>query len=213
MENYTKIQSKQSVNINLKVIPGHFVTPNSHINYFIDMTTMKSRQNEAKAIASALSQDIISSTIVDTIVCMDGTEVIGAYLADELTKAGVISMNSHKTIYIVTPEYDHAGQMIFRDNMRIAIQGKHVLMLFPSITTGIASSHAINGIMYYGGEISGISAIFSAATKVAGFTVHTLFSTSDLPDYKSFPPEDCPLCKNKQKIDAICNGFGYSVLS
>ena len=213
MEKYTKIQCGKAHDVNPKVIPGHFVTPSSHINYYIDMTTMKSRQNEARAIAVALSQDIISSTIVDTIVCMDGTEVIGAYLADELTKAGIVSMNSHKTIYIVTPEYDHAGQMIFRDNMRIAINGKHVLMLFPSITTGTSASHAIEGIIYYGGEISGISAIFSAATKVVGFQVHTLFNAYDLPDYKSFNAEDCAMCKNKQRIDAICNGFGYSVVN
>lgn len=213
MENYTKIQSKTANDVNLKVIPGHFVTPNSHINYYIDMTTMKSRQNEAKAVAVALSHDIISSTIVDTIVCMEGTEVIGAYLSDELTKAGIISMNSHKTIYIVTPEYDLAGQMIFRDNMRIAINGKHVLMLFPSITTGTAAAHALEGIRYYGGEISGISAIFSAATKIMDYPVHSLYSASDLPDYKSYTSEDCLMCKNKQKVDAICNGFGYSVIN
>jgi len=213
MENYTTIPSKKAHDVNLKVIPGHFVTPSSHINYYIDMTTMKSRQNEARAIAMALSQDIISSTIVDTIVCMDGTEVIGAYLAEELTKAGIVSMNSHKTMYIVTPEYDHAGQMIFRDNMRIAIAGKHVLMLFPSITTGTAAAHALEGINYYGGEISGISAIFSAATKIMGFTVHSLFNASDLPDYKSYDADSCAMCKNKQKIDAICNGFGYSIVN
>ncbi|MCR4588341.1 MAG: orotate phosphoribosyltransferase [Lachnospiraceae bacterium] len=212
MENYVKIQAKRSPNVNLKVIPGHFVTPNSHVNYYMDMTTMKSRLNEAKAVAVALSQDIISSTVVDTIVCMEGTSVIGAFLADELTKAGIVSMNSHKTIYIVKPEYNHGGQMIFRDNSRMMIENKHLLVLMPSITTGIAGARVVSGLTYYGGKISAIVSIFSAATKVAGYPVHALFTPADLPDYRSYLPDDCELCRMNKKIDAFCNGYGYSLI-
>lgn len=103
----------------LKVIPGHFVTPNSHINNYIDLTTMKTRQSEAVEVAKAISETYASSTIVDTIVCMDGMEVIGAFLADRLTRAGIMSMNQHKTIYIVRPEFDVTGQMIFRENNQV----------------------------------------------------------------------------------------------
>ncbi len=213
MENYVKIQSKRSLDVNLKVISGHFVTPNSHVNYYIDMTTMKSRLNEARAVAAALSQDIISSTIVDTIVCMEGTSVIGAFLADELSKAGIVSMNSHKTIYIVKPEYNHGGQMIFRDNLRPMIENKHLLVLMPSITTGIAGARAVSGLTYYGAKISALVSIFSAASKVAGFPVHSLFSPADLPDYRSYMPDDCELCRMNKKIDAFCNGYGYSEIN
>ena len=103
MQSYTKMRSTRYNDVIMKVIPGHFVTPNSHINYYIDMTTMKTRQNEAKAAARAMSEDYVASTVVDTIVCMDGMEVIGAYMAEELTKAGIMSMNAHKTIYIMSP--------------------------------------------------------------------------------------------------------------
>ena len=85
MLEYTKIYSKKYPDIALKVIPGHFVTPNSHINYYMDMTTMKTRQSEARAVAMAMSQSYMATTVIDTIICMDGTEVIGAYLADELS--------------------------------------------------------------------------------------------------------------------------------
>ena len=43
MQEVIKIYSKAHPNIQLKAIPGHFVTPNSHVNYFLDMTTLKSR--------------------------------------------------------------------------------------------------------------------------------------------------------------------------
>ena len=54
MQSYTKMRSRKFPDVIMKVIPGHFVTPNSHINYYIDMTTMKTRQSEAKAAARAM---------------------------------------------------------------------------------------------------------------------------------------------------------------
>lgn len=210
MLEYTKIYSKKYPDIALKVIPGHFVTPNSHINYYMDMTTMKTRQSEARAVAMAMSQSYMATTVIDTIICMDGTEVIGAYLADELSKAGILSMNRHKTIYVVTPEYDQSGQLIFRDNMLMMVNEKHVLLLLASMTTGTTVTRAIEGIKYYGGHVSGVSTIFSAGTSVAGYEINTLFNKSDIPDYVSYSHDNCKMCQDGTRITAICNGFGYS---
>lgn len=210
MLEYKKIYSKKYPDIALKVIPGHFVTPNSHINYYVDMTTMKTRESEAKAVAYAISQNYVNTTIVDTIICMDGTEVIGAYLAEELSRAGIMSMNRHKTVYVVTPEYDQAGQLIFRDNMLMMVMEKHVLLLLASMTTGKTVSRAIEGIKYYGGHVSGVSAIFSSGTTIAGCQINALFDTSDIPDYISYNQDNCKMCAAGKKITAICNGFGYS---
>ncbi len=210
MEYYQKIISKTYPDVVLRVIPGHFVTANSHINYYIDMSLMKARQSEANAIAKALSERYISSTIVDTIVCMDGCEVIGAYLANYLTEAGVISMNAHKTIYITSPEFAMNGQLIFRENMQPMIRDKHVLVLMASASTGKTVSSAIDVIHYYGGHLAGISAIFSAANKVYDFSINALFTTADIPDYHSYAPSSCSLCKEGKKVDAIVNGYGFS---
>ena len=212
MQTYTKMRSRKFPDVIMKIIPGHFVTPNSHINYYIDMTTMQTRQSEAKAAARAMASTYSATTIVDTIVCMDGMEVIGAYLADELTQAGVMSMNAHKTIYIYTPEFDNRGQMIFRENSEMMIKGKHVLLLLASATTGQTILRAGESIDYYGGTVVGITAIFSAPTKVFGQQIHSLYKISDLPDYRSYTASECKLCKEHIPIDAICNSFGYSVL-
>ena len=212
MKPYNKIKSKNFPNIDLKIIDGHFATPNSHINYYIDLTTMKTRQSEAEAVARAMAARYSYDTIVDTIVCMDGMEVIGAYLAEELSHAGIHSMNAHKTIYIVSPEYDGTGNMIFRDNNRGMIRGKHVLLLIASATTGRTIARAVECVNYYGGSLAGISAIFSAATKIIDRPINALFSIADIPDYKTYRADACPLCRNRVRIDAICNGFGYSEL-
>ena len=212
MQPYYKVPSREHSNVILRVFPGHFVTPNSHTNQYMDITPMKSRVSEARAVAQALSAIHYISTPVDTIVCLDGMEVVGGFLAEELTKAGVISMNMHKTIYVLTPEYNQSGQMIFRDNIQMWIRNKNVLLLLATAVTGTTVSKAVDTLLFYGAKISGISAIFSVATKVAGMPVYSLFSTADLPDYRSWRHDECPLCRNGEKIDAICTGFGYTPL-
>ena len=212
MQQMIKIPLAENPNVILKAIPGHFITPNSHVNYYLDMTTIKTRLNEASAAASEISKKISSSTIVDTIVCMDGCEIIGAYLAQELTKAGVISINAHKTIYITTPEVTHNGQLLFRDNIIPMVKGKNVLLLLASATTGQSIFKATQTLNYYGANISGISAIFSVANSSMGIPIRSLFTLHDLPDYKNYAPEACSMCKNKQPIDAFANAYGYSHL-
>ena len=79
MINMVKLPTKKS-NLFLRVAKGHFATSHSHINYYIDVTTQKSRLSEAKAVAKELVAAYQHSTIVDTVLCLDGTQVIGTCL-------------------------------------------------------------------------------------------------------------------------------------
>lgn len=212
MQDIIKIESKVHPNVILRVIPGHFATPNSHVNYYLDMTALKARQSEAAAVAAELSKQITATTIIDTIVCMDGCEIIGAFLAEELTKAGIYSMNAHKSMYIITPEFAASGQMLFRENLKPMVKGKNALLLMASVTTGQTIVQAVRALKYYGAEISGISAIFSAANSIAGKTINSLFTTADIPDYRKYEPENCSMCREKKKIDAFANAYGYSLI-
>ena len=212
MKEGIKINHKTKRNISMRVVPGHFVTSHSHINFYFDMTTMKIRRSEAQAVAAAIAEQYSYSTVVDTIVCMDGCEVIGAYLAEALENAGIMSMNSHKTIYVVTPEINAQNQLIFRDNIRSAIENKHVLLLLASATTGKTISSSLECIQYYGGTLAGISALFSAVSEVEGQEVHSIFNASDVPQYSTYVSHECPMCRDAQKIDALVNSFGYSEL-
>lgn len=207
-----KIPSKADGSVFLRVIPGHFATNHSHINHYIDMTTLKSRKSEAQGAAKLLAQRYSMTTVVDTIVCMDGCGVIGAYLADELQKAGVMSVNQHQTLYVVSPELDNNGQLIFRDNTQFMIQGKNILLLLATATTGQTIDKALHSVQYYGGIVSGIAALFSAISKADGISVNSIFSQKDLPDYQTYAFNQCPLCKQNVRVDAIVNGFGYSKL-
>lgn len=207
-----KAYAKGDEKIQLKIIPGHFVTSQSHITHYLDMTTMKTRCAEASRIARLLATRYETSTPVDTIICLDGLEVVGAFLAEELAKAGVLSMNAHKTIYIVTPEFNANGQMLFRDNTQHMVRNRNVVILMGSITTGVTLQQCMESILYYGGKIQGVSSVFSAINKVAGVDINSVYYKHDIPNYETYSADKCPMCKNKQKIDAIVNGYGYSKL-
>lgn len=209
---YMKIPSKTNNQVLLRAIRGHFATSNSHVNYYLDMTTVKTRQSEAKAVAKSMKMEYVTNTIVDTIVCMDGCEVIGAYLAEELSEAGFMCRNAHKSIYVVTPEFNLNGQMIFRENLAPEIRGRHVLLILASASTGETIKRSIECIQYYGGIIQGISAIFSSISEVEGFKVDSIFNSNDLPDYQKHDPHDCPYCKDGIRLQAIVSGYGYTKL-
>lgn len=213
MQEPKRIPCKSHADVVLEAIPGHFVTPNSHVNYFLDMTNLKHRLSEASAVAKALSEQITATTVVDTIVCIDGCEIIGAFLAEDLTRAGIFSMNAHKTIYIVTPEFVNTNQLVFRENYIHMIKGKNVLLLLDSATTGKTVIKAVQTLGYYGATISGVSAVFSTANSIMGIPIKSLFSVSDIPDYMTYAPEGCALCKEGVGIDALANGFGYSKIN
>ena len=205
-----KYTSKLDQNVVLKVYEGHFATVHSHITKYFDFSTIKARRSEAMAAANILADKYVNTTIVDTILCMEGTEVIGAYLADRLTRNGIMSINAHKTIYVVSPEMGTGGQMVFRDNNEFMIKGKNVVLLVASASTGGSIFQSAECVEYYGGHIAGVSAIFSAIPKVGNHEINSIFTADDVPGYGTYKMKDCPYCKNKQKLDAIVNAYGYS---
>ena len=196
----------------LRVAHGHFATNHSHINYYIDITYQKTRLSEAKDSARELVANFINDTPVDTILCLDGTSVLGTCVAEELTKSGFRTINQHQTIYVVEPEFNSNSQIIFRDNIKPMIQDKHVLILMASVTTGYTAKTAIEAIGYYGGIVTGIAAIYRAVDEIGGYSVKSVYSVSDLPDYESYDYRDCPYCKKGRKLDALVNSFGFSAL-
>ena len=175
------------------------------------MTSMKCRHLRAKETAAEMA-DAYVSVPVDAIICLDGTEIIGAFLARAIANAGINGINRDHSIAVITPEINASNQMLLRDNVQPMVTGKNVILLEASITTGKTINRAIECVQYYGGRTIGISAVFSAVDEVQGVTVHPLFTSEDLPDYQIHNSSDCPMCKAGQKIDALINGYGYSKL-
>ena len=199
-------------NVPLRYARGHFATNHSHINYYIDITFQKTCLKEAKDIAKDLVKHFTSTKQIDTVLCLDGTAVIGTALANELVKPSFQGVNNHENIYVLEPEYNANSQIIFRDNVKPMIKGKHVLVLMASMTTGYTAKRSIEAIGYYGGFIAGVAALYSAVTEAGGYPVASVYTLDDLPDYQSYDYRECPFCKQGQPLDALVNSFGYSEL-
>ena len=198
--------------VTLRVAKGHFATRNSHINYFIDVTRQQSCLQEAEAVAQQLAQRLQANTMVDTILCMDGTRVIGACLARKLTESSYNSVNSGKEIYLLRENVSAGGKLIFRENARFMLEGRNVLLLLASITTGSTVEKGMRCVQYYGGSVAGVASIYSHLKEVSGTPVVSLFDTEDLPGYASYPQQDCPLCREGKEVDAIIDKYGYEKL-
>jgi len=195
--------------INLKVIPGHFTTNHFHTNNYLDLDNLKTNASTAKSVAAELSLPYLANTLVDTIVCMEGTDVIGAYLAEELIKNGNMSVNSGKEIYVVTPISNVHRKLIFQSNTQELIVNRNIILLVSSISSGITLYGALDCLAYYGGKIVGISALFNACPEKHGHVIHAMFTKEDIPGYLIYSPAECPMCKAGRKLDAIIVHDGY----
>ena len=197
--------------LRLRAARGHFATSHSHTNYYIDLTMTKHRLSEAREAALELCGYFSHSTIVDTILCLDGTEVVGACMASELTRNGFTNMNAHRTIYVATPEHTSGSQLIFRENTAPMIVGKHVMVLAASVTTGYTVQGALDAIRYYSGIPAGVCAIFAMVDKCESFPVISIYNPHNLlDDYQSSSSHDCPLCRAGVKLDGMINSHGIS---
>ena len=63
MQDYRKIEHVTNKDVVLRYIPGHFITPNSHVNYYMDLTDMKARQREARATGEELAQHYMITSL------------------------------------------------------------------------------------------------------------------------------------------------------
>jgi len=196
--------------INIKVIPGHFTTSNAHSNFYLDVSGLKASAKVARDVAQELAMPYFSSILVDTIVCMEKTEVIGAYLAEELMHDGMSVINANRDIHVVTPIGNINGNLVFPDNVIEWISNKFVILLVASISSGRTVKSAMECLSYYGGKVAGISTLFLSSREKLDQEIHTLFTSDDIPGYKLYNTAGCDMCKSGLKLDAIINSEGYT---
>lgn len=203
-----EIVSNDNTNVKISVIPGHFATNHSHVNYYVDLTRIKTNHKSAKEAGRELAVDLIARPI-DTIVCLEGTEILGAFLANALAEHGA-GFNSGKEIGIITPELNINNQMIFRDNVQSMVSNKRVLLLMSSVSTGKTIRRSVDCLKYYNGRLAGVAAIFTAVDEIDGIYIDALFRKEDMPEYETELPSECRLCQAGRRVEAIINSYGYS---
>ena len=210
--NVLQIKSKLNPKLEVTAYQGHFATRHCHNSHYIDITRMKHEHTMAREAAITIAQRYAYIKSIDTIVCMDGSEVIGAFLAYHMARKDRFNVNEDKNINVVTPEFDHTGQLIFRDNLLPMIQGKNVLLLISTVKSGKTIAQTLECVEYYGASVQGIATVFSTAETMHGIPVYSLFTPEDIPGYVSSSSKECAMCKAGEKITAIANSYGLSKL-
>lgn len=212
MQQPIRVYSRVNAKLYADAIPGHFATNHSHINYYLDMSALKHSRSLAAEAAHSIAYHF-ASTNVDTILCLEGTEYIGAYLARELSLDSMRGMNSGHDLFLIEPDCSVTGQFIFADNLRPMIENKQVLVLVTSASTGQTLTQARECVEYYGGAVVGYSALFSNISELARRPVVSLFSGADFPHYRNCPQgQACPDCAAGVPLDAIATPHGYTKL-
>ena len=207
------ITSHRDERVFIHAMPGHYISASSHINYYIGTSDIKHNHDVSVDAAMLLAQYYNERSIkVDTVLCLYETQALGAYLAHELSRPNMLNPNPENKVYVLGSEYDSAGNLIFRDNLKKLISSKDVVILISCITSGKTVERAIESISYYGGRVVGISSVFSAIVKVEDMEINTIFNKDDVPGYAAYTPHNCPHCAAGEKVDAIANGYGYSLL-
>jgi len=202
------IPHQKNPNISIRVIPGHFATSNSHTSHFLDVNYLKSGALAAREVARELAVPY-ANTVIETIVCMEKTEVIGAYLAEELMETGASSIKGEE-IFIVTPRLGVNRKLLFQDSNADLIADRSVILLVASISSGVTAENALECIAYYGGNVAGISVLFYASKEKLEKEVHALFVSDDIPGYKLSDINECEMCASGRKLDAMINSEGYT---
>jgi orotate phosphoribosyltransferase len=208
-----KVSLTKNPKISVKVIPGHYATNSAHINNYLDVSPLKSNALVARDVARELAIPYLSSSLVETIVCMENTKVIGAFIAEELLQHGMSVMNSESEINVVTPLNNTSGKMIFFDSEIKLITNRKILLLVATISSGKTVNNTLECLEYYGGELAGISTLFLASDLNLDLEVNTLFTAEDIHDYKIYNPSECELCKAGVKVNAIISSEGYKKIS
>jgi orotate phosphoribosyltransferase len=213
MSNIYTITSDRNDRVFIHVMAGHFISGGNHINYYIGTSDIKHNHDISVDAAMLLTEYYKTTGInVDTVLCLYETQALGAYLAHELARPNMLQPYPDNNVFVIGSEYDAAGNLIFRDNLKRMINGKNVLVLISCITSGKTVERAMESVSFYGGNVVGISSVFSAQDEIGGVKVNTIFSTEDVPGYESYPAHDCPLCRQGSPVIAISNGYGYSKL-
>jgi orotate phosphoribosyltransferase len=150
------------------------------------------------------------NTFIDTIVCMENTDVVGAFLAAELLKDGAPVINSGGNISVITPMNNISGKLIFHDSEHGLIKDKSILLLLATVSSGRTLESAFECLGYYGGKVVGISTLFLRLTDKPEHEFHSLFTSNDIEGYAISGHSECPMCKEGIKLDAIVSSDGYT---
>ena len=206
--NCVTVTAKGNRKIRLNIYPGHYATSHAHVDNYFSMTEVRTDCGMAAEAADMLAAHF-RYTPVDTVISLEYTQIIGAFVAMRLCAPGR-DINSGADIHVVTPQVNSNNQLTFSSDMQPYVTGKNVLLLLSTVSTGRSLARAVECIRYYGGNLAGIASIFSAIGESGGLPVRSIFTSADLSAYNSYSSDQCPFCRSGRKLDGFITTAGYT---
>ncbi|MBQ2545037.1 MAG: orotate phosphoribosyltransferase [Clostridia bacterium] len=208
LNNYVTVPAKGNRHIKLNIYPGHYATSHAHVDNYFSMADIRTNCAMAEEAAREIAKQF-RYTPVDTVISLEYTQIISAFVAKELSSSGR-DINSGADIHVVTPQINSNNQLMFPSDMQPFVTDKNVLLILSTVSTGRSLARAAECVRYYGGKLAGIGAIFSAIEESGGMPIQSIFHRSDLAAYNSWRSDECPMCKAGRKIDGLVTTGGYT---
>ncbi|MBR4205553.1 MAG: orotate phosphoribosyltransferase [Clostridia bacterium] len=208
LSHYLTVPAKGNKKIKLNIYPGHFTTSHAHVDNYFSMTEVRTSCTMAEEAGHELAKQF-RNTQIDTVICLEYTQIIGAYVARELSQPGH-EINSGAEIHAVTPQINSNNQLMFPTDLQPYVTNRSVLLLLSTVSTGRSLARAMECIRYYGGRLVGIGSVFSAIDESGGMPIVSIFRRGDLSSYNSYRSDECPFCKAGRKLDGVINTGGVT---
>ncbi len=162
------------------LLKGHFLlTSGRHSNVYFQCAKVLQYPEYSEKICGMIAEHY-KSTNVDTVIAPAiGGIVVGQEVARQLNKKSIFAEREDKSLTL-------------RRGFTIE-KGEKILVCEDVVTTGGSVFEVINIVKNFGGEVVGVGFIVDRSNGKVNFDFPQ-FSTMIL-DVRSFPPEECPLCK------------------
>ena len=210
LTNYITVPAKGNRRIKLNIYPGHYATSHAHVDTYFSMTEVRTNCNMAAEAATELAKHF-KYTHVDSVICLEYTQIIGAFVARSLSEPGR-DINSGAEIHAITPIINSNNQLTFTTDMQPYVTNRNVVLILSTVSTGRSLARAADCVRYYGGNLVGIGSIFSAIDEIHGLPVYSIFHRGDLSSYNSYRSDECPMCKSGRKLDGLVTTGGCTEL-
>ena len=97
LTNYITVPAKGNRRIKLNIYPGHYATSHAHVDNYFSMTEMRTDCVMAEEAASELVKQF-RYTPVDTVISLEYTQIISAFVAKELSTTQSIPTSLYRFI-------------------------------------------------------------------------------------------------------------------
>ncbi|MDD2955337.1 MAG: hypothetical protein PHD67_03355 [Oscillospiraceae bacterium] len=183
---------KHQSGLYLTVTREHAAEPGCHMNRRVGTAGLRHSGKLAREAARLLAAPYQAGALVELILCEQGCEVVGSFLACELSGGNALSLNRGCDIRVAAFRWEEERPVLLEPE---PLSGQSVLLLADRLFPPDKALCCAQWAAAQEAALSGVCALFGTPGKVGWRRVHCLFSAVEVPGFHFWPEEECPLCR------------------